>query len=75
MFKNYIIFWGGEGEVIKRLHWITGGGKGTPKKDYVIFEWSLILIVGLREFCLVGQENETKKNTLDFERRFWLPLP
>ena len=28
---------GGGGEVIKRLHRITGG----PKKDYVIFEWSL----------------------------------
>ena len=44
LFKNYVIFWGGRGEVIKRLHWITGGrggGLGSPKKDYVIFEWSL----------------------------------
>ena len=44
MCKNYVIFWGGGGEVIKRLHWITGGrggGLGGPKKDYVIFEWSL----------------------------------
>ena len=46
LFKDYIIFFGGEGgEAIKRLHWITGGrggGLGSPKKDYVIFEWSLI---------------------------------
>ena len=46
LFKNYVIFLGGGGEVIKRLHWITGGrgggGLGTPKKDYVIFKWSLI---------------------------------
>ena len=42
-FKNYVIFWGGGGEVIKRLHWIKGGGGGlrSPKKDYVIFQWSL----------------------------------
>ena len=44
MCKNYVIFWGGGGEVLKRLHWITrgrGGGLGGPKKDYVIFEWPL----------------------------------
>ena len=44
LLKNYVIFLGGGGEVIKRLHWITGGrrgGLGTPKKDNVIFEWSL----------------------------------
>ena len=43
MCKNYVIFLGRGGEVIKRLHWITGGwggGLGSPKKDYVIFEWS-----------------------------------
>ena len=45
--KNYVIFLGGGGEVIKRLHWITGGkggGLGSPKKDYAIFEWSLIYL-------------------------------
>ena len=43
--KNYAIFWGGGGEVIKRSHWITGGrggGQDGPKKDHVIFECSLI---------------------------------
>ena len=45
LLKNYVIFLGGGGEVIKRLHWITGGRGGGlrgPKKDYVIFEWSPI---------------------------------
>ena len=35
---------GGSQEVIRRLHCITGGrggGLGSPKKDYIIFEWSL----------------------------------
>ena len=43
--KNYAIFWGGGGEVIKRSHWITGGrggGQDGPKKDRIIFERSLI---------------------------------
>ena len=42
--KNYAIFWGGGGEVIKRSHWITGGrggGQDGPKKDHIIFERSL----------------------------------
>ena len=46
--KNYVIFLGGGGVVIKRLHWITGGrgvGLGTPKKDYVIFERSLTILL------------------------------
>ena len=30
MCKNFVIFWGGR-----------GGGLEGPKKDYVIFEWSL----------------------------------
>ena len=45
-FKNYVIFWGGGGEVIKWLHWITGGRGGVPKgpkMDYVILECSLTL--------------------------------
>ena len=44
LFKNYVIFQGGGGKLIKRLHWITGGrwgGQGSQKRDYVIFEWSL----------------------------------
>ena len=44
--KNYAIFWGGGGEVIKRSHWITGGrggGQDGPKKDHIIFERSLML--------------------------------
>ena len=43
--KNYAIFWGGGGEVIKRSHWITGGrggGQDGPKKYHIIFERSLI---------------------------------
>ena len=43
--KNFAIFWGGGGEVIKRSHWITGGrgggGQDGPKKDHIIFERSL----------------------------------
>ena len=42
--KNYAIFFGGGGEVIKRSHWITGGrggGQDGPKKDQIIFERSL----------------------------------
>ena len=52
LFKNYVIFWGGGGEVIKRLHWITGGeggGLGSPKKDYIIFEGSLNSMIFLGE--------------------------
>ena len=40
--KNYAIFGGGGGEVIKRSHWIKGGGgQDRPKKDRIIFERSL----------------------------------
>ena len=45
--KNYAIFWGGGGEVIKRSHWITGGrggGQDGPKKDRIIFKRSLTLM-------------------------------
>ena len=48
--KNYAIFWGGGGEVIKRSHWITGGrggGQDGPKKDHIIFERSLTYFSGL----------------------------
>jgi len=43
--KNNIIFWG---EVIKILHCITGGmggGLGSPKMDYVIFEQSPFITI------------------------------
>ena len=40
-------FLGERGEVVKRLHRITGGrggGQDGPKKDHIIFERSLILV-------------------------------
>ena len=44
LFKNYVIFWGGGGRSSKDYIGLQGGGLGSPKKDYVIFEWFLILI-------------------------------
>ena len=46
-FKYYVIFWGGEGGVIKRSFCITRGGGGVQdrsKKDHIIVERSLTII-------------------------------
>ena len=43
LFKNYIIFLGEGGRSSKEYIGSKGegGGLGSPKKDFVIFEWSL----------------------------------
>ena len=54
------------GEVIKSLHWITGGGgrlKGY-KKDYVIFEWPLTAVKGIfTELQITRQNSQTDRQT------------
>ena len=41
LFINYVIFFGGRSS--KDYIGLQGGGPGSPKKDYVIFEWSPIV--------------------------------
>ena len=73
---------GGRGEVIKRLHWITGGRGGgleDPKKDYVIFEWSLICMrreYACRHFCLVWAcaTTDLKSKLIDVVPYLYTPL-
>ena len=61
LFKNYVIFWGGRGEVIKRSHWITGGrggGQDGPIKDHIIFERSLrYFFMNISEFFSIMTKN------------------
>ena len=37
---------GGRGRSSKDYIGLQGGGLGSPKKDYVIFEWSLVAVTG-----------------------------
>ena len=61
LFKNYVIFWGGGGEVIKRLHWIKGGG-GRSKESKK----------GLRNFSMVPNSKIHYDDTASKLRRFSL---
>ena len=44
---------GGE-EVVKILHWITGGRSRESKTDYIIFEWFLMSTVQYCTFLILS---------------------
>ena len=61
--KNYAIFLGGGGEVIKRSHWITGGrggGQDRPKKGSHNFERS---VMSYHSTSWMSRQKSTKNYT------------